>query len=132
MKKRFFKFIMICSVILLASCNMKDKDIDKFTNRNFKGSKGGSIVISKDKSSFKKTLLYSGASVIKPNTDPSKVDKNSVEKSKVKEFKNVKVLKKSDGKYLVADGLKYKLKIVDDNTIIDVDDNNEYRSLEKK
>lgn len=130
--KRIFVSFLALVVVLLTACKSSNKDIDKFTNRNFKGSKGGSIVISKDKSSFKKTLLYSGASVIKPNTDPSKVDKNSVEKSKVKEFKNVKVLKKSDGKYLVADELKYKLKIVDDNTIIDVDDNNEYRSLEKK
>jgi hypothetical protein len=130
--KRIFVSFLALVVVLLTACKSSNKDIDKFTNRNFKGSKGGSIVISKDKSSFKKTLLYSGASVIKPNTDPSKVDKNSVEKAKVKEFKNVKVLKKSDGKYLVADELKYKLKIVDDNTIIDVDDNNEYRSLEKK
>ncbi|KXB47298.1 hypothetical protein HMPREF3188_00566 [Tissierellia bacterium KA00581] len=130
--KRIFVSFLALVVVLLTACKSSNKDIDKFTNRNFKGSKGGSIVISKDKSSFKKTLLYSGASVIKPNTDPSKVDKNSVEKSKVKEFKNVKILQKSDGKYLVADELKYKLKIVDDNTIIDVDDNNEYRSLEKK
>lgn len=130
--KRIFVSFLALVVVLLTACKSSNKDIDKFTNRNFKGSKGGSIVISKDKSSFKKTLLYSGASVIKPNTDPIKVDKNSVEKAKVKEFKNVKVLKKSDGKYLVADELKYKLKIVDDNTIIDVDDNNEYRSLEKK
>lgn len=130
--KRIFVSFLALVVVLLTACKSSNKDIDKFTNRNFKGSKGGGIVISKDKSSFKKTLLYSGASVIKPNTDPSKVDKNSVEKSKVKEFKNVKILQKSDGKYLVADELKYKLKIVDDNTIIDVDDNNEYRSLEKK
>ena len=42
-------------------------------------------------------------------------------------FKNPKIVKKGDKKYLTADKLEYKLSFVDDETIIDEDDNYEFK-----
>lgn len=127
--KKGLKILLMLGLVLTA-CK-KDDSVKTIENKNFTGVKGGSIVISKSKSKNEKTLIFSGSSVIKPNTDPSKVKEGASEKSKPKEFKNPKIVKKDDGKYLVADGFEYKLKVIDDNTILDVEDNNEYKALKK-
>lgn len=63
-------------------------------------------------------------------TRNKKIKDTDVNKSKFNECKNVKIVKKDDGKYIIEDRLEYKLKIKDDNTIINVDDDNEYKSLD--
>lgn len=132
MKRKALPLIFILCCVLFSACTVSNKDLDKYVNRNFKGSKGGYILITTDKSGSNKTLMFSGTTVIKPNTDPSKLSEKSVKKEKPQEFKNPKIVKSNDGKYLQADNFSYKLKIVDDDTIVDVEDENEYRSLSVK
>lgn len=130
MKKILIKCFLVCS-ILLTACGSKGKSVDKFSDRVFTGSKGGTIVISTDKKTGKKMMVFSGQTVIKPNTEVSKLDPKSVEKSKNKEYSNPRIENKSGEDYLVADDFEYKLKIIDENTIKDMEDENEYVSLKK-
>lgn len=124
------KFLISCFAfcfILLTGCSSNTKSVDKFADRVFNGSKGGTIVISADK----KMMIFSGPDVIKPVTDASKLDEKKLNKSKQKEYKNPRIEKKSGEEYLVADDFEYKLKIIDENTIKDIEDENDYISLKK-
>lgn len=111
---------------------MLNKNVDRFVDKVFSGDKGGSIVISIDKDSKEAKMIFSGATVIKPNTDPSKVDKDKVKKENAREFKNPRIVKKLGEEYLEADDFEYKLKIIDDNTIEDVEDKNVYKGAPTK
>ena len=130
--KRIFVSFLALVVVLLTACKSSNKNVDRFVDKVFSGDKGGSIVISIDKDSKEAKMIFSGATVIKPNTDPSKVDKDKVKKEKAREFKNPRIVKKLGGEYLEADDFEYKLKIIDDNTIEDVEDKNVYKGAPTK
>ena len=130
--KKFFVVFLALVVVLLTACKSSNKNVDRFVDKVFSGDKGGSIVISIYKDSKEAKMIFSGATVIKPNTDPSKVDKDKVKKENAREFKNPRIVKKLGGEYLEADDFEYKLKIIDDNTIEDVEDKNVYKGAPTK
>ena len=58
-----------------------------------------------------------------------KKNRDKYEKSKNQEYSGVKIEEKDGKKYIVAKDLKYKLVVVDENTILDEEDNVNYRCL---
>ena len=98
-------------------------DISKM---NEKGNGGGHIVFSENK------MIFAGSTVIKPSDNPADVEKNKdkIEKAKLKEFSNPKIVEENGKKYIKADGLDYKLVLENDNTIKDLDDNIEYVNVD--
>ena len=104
--------------------------LKKIENKVYEGDGGAQLVIVKEKFKSPK-LMFHGPSLIKPNTNPEEIEKNrdKYEKSKNQEYSGVKIEEKDGKKYIVAKDLKYKLVVVDENTILDEEDNVNYRCL---
>lgn len=125
--KKFVSLLLVS--LLLCSCASLGI-LKKIENKVFDGDGGAQLVIVKEK--FKSTkLMFHGPSLIKPNTNPEEIEKNrdKYEKSKNKEYSDVKIEEKDGKKYIVAKDFKYKLVVVDENTILDEEDNVNYRCL---
>lgn len=122
-------FVIICSILLLfvfTACS--NKSMSGLEGKTFheKGNGGGHIVFSENK------MIFAGSTVIKPSDNPADVEKNKdkIEKAKLKEFSNPKIVEENGKKYIKADGLDYKLVLENDNTIKDLDDNIEYVNVD--
>jgi hypothetical protein len=110
-------------ILLLTSC-IGSNEIKNYYGRKFVGKNGGEIVITE------KVVIYSGEpSKINPNSTPEDINKakDKMKKEHATAFNNPKIVKKEDKKYLTADKLEYKLLFVDDETILDEDDNYEFK-----
>ena len=115
--KKFVSLLLVS--LLLCSC-ASSGILKKIENKVFDGDGGAQLVIVKEKFKSPK-LMFHGPSLIKPNTNP--------EESKNKEYSDVKIEEKDGKKYIVAKDFKYKLVVVDENTILDEEDNVNYRCL---
>lgn len=130
MKNLFRKSIMSMALVLfLVSCSSKvNKETEKFYGKSFNGFEGGQIVVAKEK------LMFRGPDPIKPVMNSKEMQteefKKKVEKSKLKEYKNPNVIDENGKKYLIAEGLPYKLLISADDLILDEEDNNQYRYVD--
>lgn len=125
--KKFISLLLVS--FILCSCG-SSAALKKLENKVFDGEKGGQIVIIKEESKAPR-LMFQGPSPINPNTTPEQLekDRDKYEKSIPKEYTDVKIEEKNGKKYIVAKDFKYKLVIVDDNTILDEEDNMNYRCL---
>ena len=115
--------------LMLCSCASSGM-LKNIENRVYDGEKGAQLLVMKE--NFKSPKLrFQGPSPITPNTDPAKLEekREQYEKSIPKEYSNVKIEEKDGKKYIVAKDLKYKLVVVDENTILDEEDNVTYRCL---
>lgn len=129
MKKfRFRKLIVIFGILLLTACTSMSKDVKELDGKIFNGFKGGQILVLEQKEGFSKKakLLFSGAGVINPNTNPEDIKEDAYKKSLPQEFNNPKIIEKDGKKYLTADNFPYKLVIKDKKTIVDEEDKNEF------
>jgi len=127
---KFKKIISILVVsIMLCSCASSGM-LKKLENKVYDGDKGGQLVITKESSKSPK-LNFQGPSPITPNTDSAKLEekREQYEKSIPKEYSGVKIEERDGKKYIVAKDFKYKLVVVDENTILDKEDNVTYRCL---
>ena len=125
--KKFVSLLVVS--LMLCSCASSGM-LKNIQNKVYEGDKGGQLVVMKK--NFKSPKLsFRGPSPITPNTDPTKLEekREQYEKSILKEFSGVKIEEKDGKKYLVAKDLKYKLVVVDENTILDEEDNVTYRCL---
>ena len=121
--KKISKILLCFMILLLTSC-IGSNEIKNYHGRKFVGKNGGEIVITQ------KVVIYSGEpSKINPNSTPEDINKakDKMKKEHATAFNNPKIVKKGDKKYLTADKLEYKLSFVDDETIIDEDDNYEFK-----
>lgn len=121
--KKISKVLLCFMILLLTSCTGSN-EIKNYYGRKFVGKNGGEIVITE------KVVIYSGEpSKINPNSNPDDVNKakDKMKKENATTFNNPKIVKKGDKKYLTADKLEYKLLFVDDETILDEDDNYEFK-----
>lgn len=131
--KKFKVFIYAFLTLIFVSCS--SKEIKPLENKQFKSATGGYVIIEKEKFKSPK-LIFKGASMINKNS--SLKDREGKEekfkKGEKQEFSNVKIEQKDNKKYIKADGFKYKLVVIDENTIKDEDDNEIYRfiNLQKK
>lgn len=110
-------------ILLLTAC-VGNNEVKNYYGKKFIGKNGGEIIITE------KVVTYSGEpSKINPNSNPDDVNKakDKMKKENATTFKNPKIVKKGDKKYLTADKLEYKLLFVDDETILDEDDNYEFK-----
>ncbi len=115
--------------LMLCSCASSGM-LKNIENRVYDGEKGAQLVVMKE--NFKSPKLrFQGPSPITPNTNPEDIEKNrdKYEKSITKEYSGVKIEERDGKKYIVAKDLKYKLVVVDENTILDEEDNVTYRRL---
>lgn len=118
-------------LVSLALCSCASTGmLKKIENKVYEGDGGAQLVIVKEKFKSPK-LMFHGPSLIKPNTNPEQIEKNrdKYEKSISKEYSNVKIEERDGKKYIVAKDFKYKLVVVDENTILDEEDNINYRCL---
>lgn len=118
-------------LVSLALCSCASTGmLKKIENKVYEGDGGAQLVIVKEKFKSPK-LMFHGPSLIKPNTNPEQIEKNrdKYEKSISKEYSNVKIEERDGKKYIVAKDFKYKLVVVDENTILDEEDNVNYRCL---
>lgn len=115
--------------LMLCSCASSGM-LKNIENKVYDGEKGAQLVVMKEKFKSPK-LRFQGPSPITPNTNPEDIEKNrdKYEKSITKEYSGVKIEEKDGKKYIVAKDLKYKLVVVDENTILDEEDNVTYRRL---
>ena len=104
--KKFVSLLLVS--LLLCSC-ASSGILKKIENKVFDGDGGAQLVIVKEKFKSPK-LMFHGPSLIKPNTNPEEIEKNR-------------------DKYIIAKDFKYKLVVVDENTILDEEDNVNYRCL---
>ncbi len=121
--KKISKVLLCFMILLLTSCTGSN-EIKNYYGRKFVGKNGGDIIITE------KVVIYSGEpSKINPNSTPEDInrEKYKMKKANAATFKNPKIVKKGDKKYLTADKLEYKLLFVDNETIIDEDDNYEFK-----
>ncbi|WP_029949458.1 hypothetical protein [Parvimonas micra] len=125
--KKFVSLLLVS--LLLCSC-ASSGILKKIENKVFDGDGGAQLVIVKEKFKSPK-LMFRGPSLIKPNTNPEEIEKNrdKYEKSKNKEYSDVKIEERDGKKYIIAKDFKYKLVVVDENTILDEEDNVNYRCL---
>lgn len=122
--KKFSKILLsICLLFTLVSCSSSTKELEKFAGKEFNGTNGGNILIILEK---KNSLFFSGKPVLKPDTNLENVKEGAYEKSKLKTYKNPRLESKDGKKYLTADNFPYKLEIIAENKIKDVDDDYEY------
>lgn len=115
--------------LMLCSCTSSGM-LKNIENRVYDGEKGAQLVVMKE--NFKSPKLrFQGPSPITPNTNPEDIEKNrdKYEKSITKEYSGVKIEERDGKKYIVAKDLKYKLVVIDENTILDEEDNVTYRRL---
>ena len=119
--KKILKMLTLCIVAFtIASCSANS--LGKIQEKEFNGVKGGSLVIDK-----KADLLYfSGPGRITPYTDTSNIDEKEYEKGKNKEYKSPKVVEENGKKMLKAVDFPYKLEVVNENLIVDLENGNEY------
>lgn len=125
--KKFVSLLLVS--LMLCSCASSGM-LKNIENKVYEGEKGANLVVMKE--NFKSPKLrFQGPSLITPNTDPAKLEekREEYEKSILKEFSGVKIEEKDGKKYIVAKDLKYKLVVVDENTILDEEDNVTYRCL---
>ena len=116
--------ILLCFMILLLTACVGNNEVKNYYGKKFIGKNGGEIIITEN------VVTYSGEpSKINPNSNPDDVNKakDKMKKENASTFKNPKIVKKGDKKYLTADKLEYKLLFVDDETILDEDDNYEFK-----
>ena len=116
--------ILLCFMILLLTACVGNNEVKNYYGKKFIGKNGGEIIITE------KVVTYSGEpSKINPNSNTDDVNKakDKMKKENAATFKNPKIVKKGDKKYLTADKLEYKLLFVDDETILDEDDNYEFK-----
>ncbi|MCZ7409079.1 hypothetical protein [Parvimonas micra] len=121
--KKFSK-VLLCFMILLLTACVGNNEVKNYYGKKFIGKNGGEIIITE------KVVTYSGEpSKINPNSNPNDVNKakDKMKKENATTFNNPKIVKKGDKKYLTADKLEYKLLFVDDETILDEDDNYEFK-----
>lgn len=121
--KKFSK-VLLCFLILLLTACVGNNEVKNYYGKKFVGKNGGEIIITE------KVVTYSGEpSKINPNSNPDDVNKakDKMKKENATTFNNPKIVKKGDKKYLTADKLEYKLLFVDDETILDEDDNYEFK-----
>lgn len=115
--------------LMLCSCASSGM-LKNIENKVYDGEKGAQLVVMKE--NFKSPKLrFQGPSPITPNTNPEDIEKNrdKYEKSITKEYSGVKIEERDGKKYIVAKDFKYKLVVVDENTILDEEDNVTYRRL---
>lgn len=124
--KKFLVLIIMSAMIFTTACSGVDKEVEKISMKDFRGFKGGQILVFRKKGSNNFIMAFSGKNVIKPNTKPGDIKPGEEEKSRLKEYYNVKIFNENGDKYLTADDFPYKIKIVDENKILDVEDGNEY------
>lgn len=131
--KKFKVFIYALLVFIFVSCS--SKEIKPLENKQFTSQTGGYVIIEKEKFKSPK-LIFKGPSMINKNS--SLKDREGKEekfkKGEKREYSNVKIVKKDNKKYIKAEGFKYKLVLIDENTIKDEEDNEVYRfiNLHKK
>ena len=115
--------------LMLCSCASSGM-LKNIQNKVYDGEKGAQLIVMKEKFKSPK-LRFQGPSPITPNTNPEDIEKNrdKYEKSITKEYSGVKIEERDGKKYIVAKDLKYKLVVVDENTILDEEDNVTYRRL---
>ena len=115
--------------LMLCSCASSSM-LKNIENKVYDGEKGAQLIVMKEKFKSPK-LRFQGPSPITPNTNPEDIEKNrdKYEKSITKEYSGVKIEEKDGKKYIVAKDLKYKLVVIDENTILDEEDNVTYRRL---
>ena len=116
--------ILLCFMILLLTACVGNNEVKNYYGKKFIGKNGGEIIITE------KVVTYSGEpSKINPNSNPDDVNKakDKMKKENATTFNNPKIVKKGYKKYLTADKLEYKLLFVDDETILDEDDNYEFK-----
>ena len=115
--------------LMLCSCASSSM-LKNIENKVYDGEKGAQLIVMKEKFKSPK-LRFQGPSPITPNTNPEDIEKNrdKYEKSITKEYSGVKIEERDGKKYIVAKDLKYKLVVVDENTILDEEDNVTYRRL---
>ena len=121
--KKFSK-VLLCFMILLLTACTGNNEVKNYYGKKFIGKNGGEIIITE------KVVTYSGEpSKINPNSNPDDVNKakDKMKKENATTFNNPKIVKKGDKKYLTADKLEYKLLFVYDETILDEDDNYEFK-----
>lgn len=121
--------LLIVSTLLLSlvACSSKNsEDLSKLIGKSFTTQSGGQILVIDENG--KKSLSFRGDVVIKPNTDPKKLNKNDTEKEKGGIFKNPKVVVENGKKYLTAEDFKFKLVVKDDSTIVDEENGKEYKT----
>ena len=121
--KKFSK-VLLCFMILLLTACVGNNEVKNYYGKKFIGKNGGEIIITE------KVVTYSGEpSKINPNSNPDDVNKakDKMKKENATTFNNPTIVKKGDKKYLTADKLEYKLLFVDDETILDEDDNYEFK-----
>ncbi|WP_455931652.1 hypothetical protein [Parvimonas micra] len=121
--KKFSK-VLLCFLILLLTACVGNNEVKNYYGKKFIGKNGGEIIITE------KVVTYSGEpSKINPNSNPDDVNKakDKMKKENATTFNNPKIVKKGDKKYLTADKLEYKLLFVDNETILDEDDNYEFK-----
>lgn len=125
--KKLVSFLLVS--LMLCSCASSGM-LKNIQNKVYDGDKGGQLVIMKEKFKSPK-LSFQGPSPITPNTNPEDIEKNrdKYEKSITKEYSGVKIEERDGKKYIVAKDFKYKLVVVDENTILDEEDNVTYRCL---
>lgn len=115
--------------LMLCSCASSGM-LKNIQNKVYDGEKGAQLIVMKEKFKSPK-LRFQGPSPITPNTNPEDIEKNrdKYEKSITKEYSGVKIEERDGKKYIVAKDLKYKLVVIDENTILDEEDNVTYRRL---
>lgn len=119
--------IVITLLLSLAACSSKNsEDLSKLIGKSFTTQSGGQILVIDENG--KKSLSFRGDVVIKPNTDPKKLNKNDAEKEKGGIFKNPKIVVENGKKYLTAEDFKFKLIVKDDSTIVDEENGKEYKT----
>ena len=95
MKKfRFRKLLVIFGILLLTACTSMSKEVKELDGKIFNGFKGGQILVLEQKEGFSKKakLLFSGAGVINPNTNPEDIKEDAYKKSLPQEFNNPKII----------------------------------------
>lgn len=132
MKKKSLFTFAICSLLF---CSCSSKEIKQLENKPFNGRDGGLVLIEKEKFKSAK-LIFKAPSMISPNSSLKDRDekKEKYEKAQKREYKDVKIEKKDNKKFITAKDFKYKLVLIDENTIEDLDDGEVYRfvNLHKK
>lgn len=119
MKKIFNLILLFIVSISLISCGSKTNEIKNFQGKTYQGYKKHQILILEKKLLFSKNFDINLA-------NSQKDDLEKLEKEKLKEYNNPKILKKDGKKYLTADNFEFKILLKDDKTFVDEENDYEY------
>ena len=120
--RKVLKYVSLLAVFFVISACSNNGEIKKLNGKVFNASKGGQLVVD----TVNSRMSFKGIDRVTAHTDPNKYTKEQFDKGRLKDYKNPKIVVDNGKKYLTADEFPYKLEIIDENKILDLEDDNEY------